>query len=168
MDDVKNVKNRVQVMLNQVWPGRNYQVVLFGSSANSLALRDADVDLCILVPQESYEQDLMRYRSRLAKQPKSIYNMFFLAARLREMGMTQVEAIAGAQVPICKFVDPQTGYHCDINTNNVLGIENSDLIQEYCSLDTRIRPLIFAIKYFVKQKTSITLAVEHSVVMPML
>lgn len=151
-DDVKNIKNRIQVMVNQVWPGCGYQVVLFGSSVNSLSTRDSDVDLCITVPQEDYERDLYRFRNRLSKQSKSIYNMFYLAARLRDMGMHKVEAVAHAQVPICKFVDPQTGYSCDINTNNVLGIENSEMIKEYCSLDTRIRPLIFAVKYFVKQK----------------
>lgn len=117
-----------------------------------MSTRDSDVDLCITVPKEDYERDLYRFRNRLSKQPKSIYNMFFLAARLKGMGMANVEAIAHAQVPICKFVDPQTGYSCDINTNNVLGIENSEMIKEYCSLDTRIRPLIFAVKYFVKQK----------------
>lgn len=78
--------------------------------------------------------------------------MFFLASRLKEMGMEKVEAIGSAQVPICKFVDPQTGYQCDINTHNILGIENTRMIKKYCSLDSRIRPLMFAIKYFVKQK----------------
>lgn len=66
--------------------------------------------------------------------------------------MRDVEAIGHASVPICKFVDPQTGLNCDINANNILGIENTRMIQRYCDLDSRIRPLIFAIKQFVKQK----------------
>lgn len=78
--------------------------------------------------------------------------MFFLASRLRDIGMKNVEAIGHASVPICKFVDPQTGFQCDINTNNILGIENTGMIQKYCNMDSRIRPLVFAIKQFVKQK----------------
>lgn len=129
-----------------------YLYYLSSSSANSLALHDADVDFCIVLPEARYEQDLRQFKNRLSKQPKSIYNMFFLAARLREMGMKNVEAINSASVPICKFVDGYSGLECDINAHNILGIENTKMIQKYCELDARIRPLIFAVKQFVKQK----------------
>ncbi|GAA5816106.1 hypothetical protein MFLAVUS_009628 [Mucor flavus] len=152
MDSIRHLRKKIQNMLNQVWPGMNYQVVIFGSSANSLALTNADVDFCIVVPEAKYEQDLYQHRNKLSKIPKSVYNMFFLASRLRGIGMRDVEAIGHASVPICKFVDPQTGLNCDINANNILGIENTRMIQRYCDLDSRIRPLIFAIKQFVKQK----------------
>ncbi|KAI8088408.1 hypothetical protein BDF21DRAFT_491444 [Thamnidium elegans] len=152
MDSIRHLRKKIQNMLNQVWPGMNYQVVIFGSSANSLALTNADVDFCIVVPESKYEQDLYQHRNKLSKIPKSVYNMFFLASRLRSIGMRGVEAIGHASVPICKFVDPQTGLNCDINANNILGIENTRMIQKYCDLDSRIRPLIFAIKQFVKQK----------------
>ncbi|EIE87852.1 hypothetical protein RO3G_12563 [Rhizopus delemar RA 99-880] len=36
------------------------------------------------------------------------------------MGMKEVEPICSATVPICKFMDPVTQLHCDINTNHVL------------------------------------------------
>jgi DNA polymerase sigma len=115
-------------------------------------LHNADVDFCIVVPEAKHEEDLRHYRNRLSKQPRSIYNMFFLAARLREMGMRNVEAIGHASVPICKFIDSHTGLECDINTHNILGIENTKMIQTYCEMDARIRPLVFAVKQFVKQK----------------
>lgn len=117
-----------------------------------LGLKDADVDLCIIVPEGRFEQDLRIFKQRLTKQPRSVYNMFYLSSRLKDMGMKQVEAIGGAAVPICKFVDPQTGFSCDINTNNVLGIENTRMIGQYADLDQRIRPFLAAIKQFVKQK----------------
>ncbi|KAI8070624.1 uncharacterized protein B0P05DRAFT_186484 [Gilbertella persicaria] len=78
--------------------------------------------------------------------------MYFLASRLKSLGMKHVEAIGHASVPICKFVDPQTGFSCDINTNNILGIENTRMIGTYANLDVRIRPFLAAIKQFVKQK----------------
>lgn len=30
IDSVKHLKKRIQTMLNQVWPGMNYQVAIFG------------------------------------------------------------------------------------------------------------------------------------------
>lgn len=122
------------------------------SAANLLCLKDADVDLCIVVPEAKFESDLRRYKQKLSKQPKSVYNMYFLANRLKSMGMRNVEAIGNASVPICKFVDPQTGFSCDINTHNILGIENTRMVGQYTSLDIRIRPFLTAIKQFVKQK----------------
>lgn len=117
-----------------------------------MCFSDADLDLCIVVPKTSYEQDLKIYKNRLSRQSKSVYNMYFLCGRLKEIGMTNVEPIGNATVPICKFVDPETGFRCDINANNVLGIENTRLIGVYADLDKRVRPLITAIKHFVKQK----------------
>lgn len=122
------------------------------STANKLCFKDADLDLCIVVPKAPYEQELKMHKNKLSRQPKSVYNMYFLASRLRSIGMTSVEAIGNATVPICKFIDPQTGFRCDINANNVLGIENTRLIRIYADLDARVRPFITAIKYFVKQK----------------
>ncbi|GAN08754.1 pap 25a associated domain family protein [Mucor ambiguus] len=150
--NTKSLVKRLQNMLDTVWPGMNYRVAIFGSAANLLCLKDADVDLCIVVPEAKFESDLRRYKQKLSKQPKSVYNMYFLANRLKTIGMKNVEAIGSASVPICKFVDPQTGFSCDINTHNILGIENTRMVGQYTSLDIRIRPFLTAIKQFVKQK----------------
>ncbi|KAK4518214.1 uncharacterized protein ATC70_001566 [Mucor velutinosus] len=150
--NTKSLVRRLQNMLDTVWPGMNYRVAIFGSAANLLCLKDADVDLCIVVPEARFESDLRRYKQKLSKQPKSVYNMYFLANRLKSIGMKNVEAIGNASVPICKFVDPQTGFSCDVNTHNILGIENTRMVGQYTSLDIRIRPFLTAIKQFVKQK----------------
>jgi len=78
--------------------------------------------------------------------------MHCLAAELRSIGMVNVEAIPGASVPICKFSDPETGLQCDVNASSSLGVENSQLINDYRKLDTRVGPFLYALKYFVKKR----------------
>lgn len=108
------------------------------------------MDLCITCPDM---KDISAYtRSTLEEHPKSIFNMRFLAQKLRDIGMVDVVPIKRARVPICTFRDPEYGVRCDINVNNLLGMENTSLIVQYCNLDSRVRPFLFALKTFVKTK----------------
>lgn len=118
------------------------------STATGLADANADIDLCISGPSLGSSSD---YPS-LRRQSGSVYNMNFLASKLRAIGMDHVVAINEATVPICKFRDPQSNIYCDINTNNLMGIENTNLIIQYMHLDTRVRPFLFALKLFIKSK----------------
>lgn len=102
-----------------------------------------------MVPEQQFSQDISRI-NKLSRERNSYYNMFDLREKLRRSGMENVEAIAHASVPICKFFDPKTGIHCDITTQNTLGVHNSKLVKEYTQLDPRVRPFIYAIKYFSK------------------
>lgn len=78
--------------------------------------------------------------------------MRYLARKLREIGMDQVEAVNDAVVPICKSRDPKYNIYCDINTINLLGIENTRLIIQYIHLDARVGPFLFTLKLFIKSK----------------
>lgn len=63
----------------------------------------------------------------------------------------QVQPITNARVPIVKFVDPATRTNCDVNTNHVLGIHNSELIRCYTMIDDRVRPFLYCLKTLVKK-----------------
>lgn len=78
--------------------------------------------------------------------------MNILAKLLRSAGMVSVLPIQRALVPICKFTDPQFGFTCDLNTNNLLGIENSLLVRAYCNVDPRVRPFLYSIKHWAKRR----------------
>ncbi|KAG0282374.1 hypothetical protein BGZ98_006796, partial [Dissophora globulifera] len=77
--------------------------------------------------------------------------MRYIAKMLQRGGMTRVQAITNARVPIVKFVDPVSKINCDVNTNHVLGIYNSELIRCYTLIDDRVRPFIYNLKALVKQ-----------------
>ncbi|OZJ01702.1 hypothetical protein BZG36_05268 [Bifiguratus adelaidae] len=149
---------RVTQTLRAKWPNDGLDVQLFGSSVSKLDYDDADLDLCIVLPHldaHTTPPHLLQ-RQLLAIEdpthPSSYYNMNVIAEILRQAGMTKVIPISGATVPIVKFNDPESNLACDINTNNVNGIENTKLIATYCNLDQRIRPFLFTIKYWAKRR----------------
>lgn len=74
-----------------------------------------------------------------------------MANVLRRGGMIKVQPITNARVPIVKFVDPITRTNCDVNTNHVLGIHNSELIRCYTMIDDRVRPFLYSLKALVKK-----------------
>lgn len=65
--------------------------------------------------------------------------------------MIKIQPITNARVPIVKFVDPTTRTNCDVNTNHVLGIHNSELIRCYTMIDDRVRPFLYSLKALVKK-----------------
>jgi DNA polymerase sigma len=108
------------------------------------------LDITIAIPPfiNSSREELKVLKNR----QNSIFNMHSLAFKLRNIGMVDILAIQNANVPICKFTDPQTGLQCDINASSSLGVENSQLIDDYRKLDKRVGPFLYALKYFVKQR----------------
>ncbi|KAL9543591.1 hypothetical protein MBANPS3_008044 [Mucor bainieri] len=145
------VIDKIHDMIERVWSGLpDFRVEFFGSTRTRLANDSSDLDLAIVIPQYiNADRETLKH---LKEMRNSIYNMHCLASKLREIGMIDVEPIQGARVPICKFVDPETGLRCDINASSSLGVENSQLIDEYRKLDTRVGPFLYALKYFVKQR----------------
>ncbi|RUS21012.1 hypothetical protein BC937DRAFT_93832, partial [Endogone sp. FLAS-F59071] len=150
---------------------------MFGSSVNTLDFDNSDVDLCISIPDsiastgppatttvifpslDLADGEVASDTTNLpAKRPPSLprepvyYNMNILAKLLRNAGMVSVFPIQRALVPICKFTDPQFGFTCDLNTNNLLGIENSLLVRAYCNVDPRVRPFLYSIKHWAKRR----------------
>lgn len=141
-----DLRNRLQMMLNQVFPDRGIEVEIFGSSANGLGTNNGDVDLCITEPCDRPRNDRRNWHFF------DFYDMHYLRRLLINMGMENVTAIQETSVPICKFFDPITGLNGDINANAKLGIFNTRLIKEYTELDKRVGPFLFAIKFFAQNK----------------
>ncbi|CEP12640.1 hypothetical protein [Parasitella parasitica] len=130
--DRNRVINKISAMIEDVWPNLSFRVDYFGSTRTHLASDDSDLDIAIVIPQ--------------------FVNASRDTSELRSIGMIDVLAIQNASVPICKFTDPETGLHCDINASSSLGVENSQLIDDYRKLDKRVGPFLYALKYFVKKR----------------
>ncbi|KAF9126245.1 hypothetical protein BGW39_006763 [Mortierella sp. 14UC] len=127
---------RLQGILNTGFPGQGLRLEVFGSYASGLGSESSDADLCITSEQF---------------QKAAPYNDVRAVAQvLRRKGMTQVQPITNARVPIVKFVDPITKTNCDVNINHVLGIHNSELIRCYTMIDDRVRPFLYSVKALVK------------------
>ncbi|KAF9125633.1 hypothetical protein BGX30_000378, partial [Mortierella sp. GBA39] len=128
---------KLQGILNIGFPGQELRLEVFGSYASGLGSESSDADLCITTDH--------------FQQTASYNNVRAVANVLRRGGMMQVQPITNARVPIVKFVDPATRTKCDVNTNHVLGIHNSELIRCYTMIDDRVRPFLYSLKTLVKK-----------------
>jgi DNA polymerase sigma len=124
---------KLEKLLNDKWPGHSIQVVVFGSSGNQLGTTDSDVDICITT--DWTELDVCA-----------------LAELLASSGMERVVCVSSAKVPIVKCWDPVLQLACDLNVNNTVALENTELIRAYVSLDDRVRPLAMIIKHWTRRR----------------
>ncbi|KFZ14544.1 hypothetical protein V501_03178 [Pseudogymnoascus sp. VKM F-4519 (FW-2642)] len=125
---------KLEHLLNTEWPGHDIKVHVFGSSGNLLCTDESDVDICITTEWKELERVCM------------------LADLLYRNGMTKVNCVSTAKVPIVKIWDPELGLACDMNVNNTLALENTRMIKTYVQVDPRVRPLAMIIKHWTKRR----------------
>jgi DNA polymerase sigma len=125
---------KLEKLLNERWPGHCIKVNVFGSTGNRLGSSDSDVDICITT-------DL-----------KELERVCSIAELLAKHGMERVVCVSSAKVPIVKIWDPELRLSCDMNVNNPLALENTEMIRTYVAIDDRVRPLAMIIKYWAKRR----------------
>jgi DNA polymerase sigma len=130
----KKLVEKLEKILNERWPGHSIKVNVFGSTGNKLGTTDSDVDICITT-------DL-----------KDLEHVCSLAELLASHGMERVVCVSSAKVPIVKIWDPELRLACDMNVNNPIALENTEMIRTYVGIDPRVRPLAMIIKYWAKRR----------------
>ena len=130
----KKLVRKLEDMLHATWPEHSIKVEVFGSTGNRLGTNNSDVDICIMTDHEDLEQ------------------VCCLADLLARYGMERVVCVSGAKVPIVKFWDPELELACDMNVNNPVALENTEMIRTYVDIDDRVRPLAMIIKYWAKRR----------------
>ncbi|KAK1939353.1 UTP:RNA uridylyltransferase 1 [Phytophthora citrophthora] len=71
----------------------------------------------------------------------------------RLSGAFQVqEFVRNARVPVLKLWDPQWQVACDVCVGGINTLLNTALLKCYGQVDPRVRPLVFAVKYWAKQR----------------
>jgi len=99
-----------------VWP--DAVLARYGSTVTGLCENDSDVDLVVLLPSHS---DILFTES--AEQALAIYQ-----ALANWDGVTSLEVLPQARVPVVNFVDAETGLVCDLSVNNTYALCNTALI----------------------------------------
>jgi DNA polymerase sigma len=130
----KKLVEKLEVMLRKQWPGHAIKVNVFGSTGNKLGTTDSDVDICITTDCRELEQ------------------VCVLAEFLAKQGMQRVVCVSVAKVPIVKIWDPDLRLACDMNVNNPVALENTEMIRAYVEIDPRVRPLAMIIKHWTKKR----------------
>lgn len=157
--------------------GPESAVRTFGSGASGLNLRGGDVDMCLVVPPQPLPKRQRRPR-RGGNRSASVgkvgrgggggrgavdYDdsggvmsdkqiMRIMAQILRRSKMTIIQELLAARVPILKVMDPVSSFQLDICLNNELGHYNTNLLSNYASMDSRVRPLCLLVKYWAKRR----------------
>lgn len=126
-------------LLQARWKGARLQ--LFGSSALELFTPDSDVDLCMFLPEQrgGHKGEIVVLRQ--------------LATFLRTMGVTHTILLLSARVPILKLLSSGSKFRFkfDLCVNRPLGFQNSRLVKAYLDADSRVAPLAFVLKEWIKR-----------------
>lgn len=130
----RNLVKKLENLLHGKWPGHSIRVNVFGSTGNKLGTKDSDVDICITTDCKELE------------------HVCSLAGLLASHGMERVVCVSSAKVPIVKIWDPELELACDMNVNNPVALENTEMIRTYIDIDDRVRPLAMIIKYWAKRR----------------
>nr|4FHX_A Chain A, Poly(A) RNA polymerase protein cid1 [Schizosaccharomyces pombe 972h-] len=116
------------------------ELVAFGSLESGLALKNSDMDLCVLMDSrvQSDTIALQFYEELIAE---GFEGKFLQRAR----------------IPIIKLTsDTKNGFgasfQCDIGFNNRLAIHNTLLLSSYTKLDARLKPMVLLVKHWAKRK----------------
>ncbi|KAM9979258.1 hypothetical protein ACTFIY_008509 [Dictyostelium cf. discoideum] len=96
------------------------KVEIFGSSSTRLALRKSDVDI------------VMSFAKELTKRNEITRWCYQFSSILKANGFHDIKPIIHAKVPIVKFFDPKTEFHCDITLTKDSG--NTGVVKEFCQL----------------------------------
>lgn len=125
---------KLESMLQTRWPGQQINVSVFGSTGNCLGTSDSDVDICITTDCKELE------------------HVCSIAELLDKNGMERIVCVSSAKVPIVKVWDPELQVACDMNVNNPVALENTQMIRSYTKIDERVRPLAMIVKYWAKKR----------------
>ncbi|KAF0291378.1 Poly(A) RNA polymerase, mitochondrial [Amphibalanus amphitrite] len=139
----------------------------FGSSANGFGRHDCDVDLILELAPEAAAQPSQRlaFQTLAAKKDSRTQvqrYLNFLADLLVSLmpGCSQVRRILKARVPIVKYTQSLTGVDCDLSMMRN-GIHMTELLFIWSQLDTRVAPLVRAVRHWA-EKVHLTTCVSGS------
>ncbi|CAF2465536.1 unnamed protein product [Rotaria sp. Silwood2] len=63
-----------------------------------------------------------------------------------------VQRIAQARCPVVRFCHKQQKFFCELSINNHLAVANTDLIRYFLAFEPKLRPLLYTIRLWLKQK----------------
>jgi DNA polymerase sigma len=134
----QDLMDRLKEIMNNNFEGQFPELNMYGSSANGLLMKRADIDICfkIVLKEDDEIPAIIGKISRL----------------LEEKDMVIILTLPWARCPIIKFKDNKTNIKCDMCINNLLALRNTKLISDYVSIDIRVKQLGYIVKNWAKRR----------------
>lgn len=130
----------VTSIVNAIWP--QARVDVFGSYATNLYLPSSDIDVCVM--NTPLGGGLAPDFPEMCALAQAIRNVPQMAKRVN---------FIKAKVPLVKIVARDSNVQCDISFGQSNGIQNVPVIKRYIADFPALRPLLFVLKCFLKQRS---------------
>lgn len=144
----QDLVSRIQKVFDAQPKFRGMEVQPFGSFASGLYLPVADMDLVLLSPsfiRNGRETFIPRRRGHSSQ--VSIYEIARVLERSGVVASSSMEIIAGARVPILKWVDRLTGLKVDMSFDNDSGVRAIQTFKKW----KQAYPMMPAVVAIIKQ-----------------
>lgn len=136
--------HRIRGIVSTLW--RDADVRVFGSFAAEMYLPTSDIDL-VVISSSFAQHGIPRYSQKAS--------LWKLGAALRGSGIVKpgsLKMIAGAKVPIVKFVDVDTNLNVDISFENSSGLIANETFIRWKAEHPAMPILVFVIKQFLAMR----------------
>ncbi|VDM31751.1 unnamed protein product [Hydatigera taeniaeformis] len=139
------VVTNLNKLFRAVYP--DVSLKLFGSCANGFETSTSDMDICIVFPPDSPQASSLLDDAERLKLLKTFRRL--LGKGSRNLGISNIRPVYFAKVPIIKFTISDC-FEVDLSFSNFLAINNTEMLNFYNRIDSRLRVLNIALKIVLK------------------
>ncbi|XP_052748030.1 poly(A) RNA polymerase gld-2 homolog B-like isoform X4 [Galleria mellonella] len=135
-----NLWKYLYVNIRNIFP--RYGLYVVGSTMSGFALDSSDMDLCLYV----------RPLDHLEPRAHALLHLNYILTYIKSFDPADfgLAELIQAKVPILKLRDPRNGLQVDLNCNNLVGIKNTTLLNNFSKMDWRVRPLVALAKLWAR------------------
>ncbi|KAK6631580.1 hypothetical protein RUM44_006109 [Polyplax serrata] len=127
----------------------NAIVYPFGSAVTDFGYNGCDLDL-VIVQNENGNRIITNLKPNDRQLMQSHLDVIANVFRVFGVGCTKINYIKHARVPIIKFKHDIAGIDCDLSLYCESPVLMSQLLYTLANLDERVKPLVFAIRWWAK------------------